>query len=275
MFSAFGGTVDVTGEILHGKTSPLRHDSKGVYAGLPQDLPVTRYHSLAGTHPTLPDCLEVSSWIAKGPDGGKGVIMGVRHKKHLVEGVQFHPESILTEEGRTMLKNFLKMQGGTWPDSNVESTKMVATNGTHDTNNQKDKSPSILDKIFDRRKELVAAQKEIHKDHPICRQRMISLSHHPRSPLRIVSNNHLTHFLSWPRSKEPRHLRASFLYQHVHLRKLEHTHWLEQVLYQYSQSPIGSREVSTTFARLVKLSKACPTDLQYYGRSSSSMSTRS
>lgn len=84
IFSVFGGTVEQTGEILHGKTSPLRHDSKGVYAGLKQDLPVTRYHSLAGTHPTLPECLEVSSWIATGPDGGKGVIMGVRHKTLLV-----------------------------------------------------------------------------------------------------------------------------------------------------------------------------------------------
>jgi anthranilate synthase/indole-3-glycerol phosphate synthase/phosphoribosylanthranilate isomerase len=179
MFSAFGGTVDVTGEILHGKTSPLRHDSKGVYAGLPQDLPVTRYHSLAGTHPTLPDCLEVSSWIAKGPDGGKGVIMGVRHKKYLVEGVQFHPESILTEEGRTMLKNFLKMEGGTWPDSDGESTKMPATNGTHENNNQKDKSPSILDKIFDRRKELVAAQKEIPSQRPSDLQAAYDLSLSP------------------------------------------------------------------------------------------------
>jgi len=179
MFSAFGGTVDVTGEILHGKTSPLRHDSKGVYAGLPQDLPVTRYHSLAGTHPTLPDCLEVSSWIAKGPDGGKGVIMGVRHKKYLVEGVQFHPESILTEEGRTMLKNFLKMQGGTWPNSDAESTKTSATSGVHENNNQKDKSPSILDKIFDRRKELVAAQKEIPSQRPSDLQAAYDLSLSP------------------------------------------------------------------------------------------------
>src|SRR5271170_5072881 len=113
IISAFGGRVDITGEILHGKTSPLRHDTRGVYAGIRQDLPVTRYHSLAGTYPTLPECLEVSSWVAKGPDGGKGVIMGVRHKEYVVEGVQFHPESILTEEGRTMLKNFLRMQGGT------------------------------------------------------------------------------------------------------------------------------------------------------------------
>ena len=66
--------MEVTGEILHGKTSPLRHDSKGLFAGLPQDLPVTRYHSLAGTHPSLPECLEVSSWIASGPDSNKAIM---------------------------------------------------------------------------------------------------------------------------------------------------------------------------------------------------------
>ena len=122
IISEFGGTVDVTGEILHGKTSPLRHDGGGVYAGVTQDIPVTRYHSLAGTHPTLPPCLEVSSWIEKGPDGGKGVIMGVRHKEYVIEGVQFHPESILTEEGRTMIKNFLGMKGGLWKQNTAVRT---------------------------------------------------------------------------------------------------------------------------------------------------------
>jgi anthranilate synthase / indole-3-glycerol phosphate synthase / phosphoribosylanthranilate isomerase len=126
IYATFGGRVDVTGEILHGKTSLLRHDSKGVYDGLPQDLPVTRYHSLAGTHQTLPECLKVTSWIAAGPDGGKGVIMGVRHKEFLVEGVQFHPESILTTEGRTMLRNFLKMQGGTWAENDRLSKQTQA-----------------------------------------------------------------------------------------------------------------------------------------------------
>ena len=108
MIDLWGGEVNFAGEILHGKTSPLRHDSKGMYAGLPQDLPVTRYHSLAGTHPTLPECLEVSSWIGAGPDGGKGIIMGVRHKELLVEGVQFHPESVLTPSGKQMMKNWLE-----------------------------------------------------------------------------------------------------------------------------------------------------------------------
>lgn len=166
----------MTGEILHGKTSPLCHDSKGIYAGLPQDLPVTRYHSLAGTHPTLPDCLEISSWIATGPDGGKGVIMGVRHKELLVEGVQFHPESILTAEGRTMLKNFLKMQGGSWAENESRSKGNLDLPGSdHGTNgvtyatkgtSLPDKTSSILDRIYDHRRAAVAAQKQTPSQRP-------------------------------------------------------------------------------------------------------------
>lgn len=167
IFSVFGGVVEKTGEILHGKTSPLRHDGKGVYAGVPQDIPVTRYHSLAGTHPTLPECLEVSSWIAEGPDGGKGIIMGVRHKEYVVEGVQYHPESILTEEGRTQIKNFLYMQGGTWAeDERLQKETLAKKTATanrqeNGTSAPKDKQASILEKIFARRRELVAAQKEV------------------------------------------------------------------------------------------------------------------
>ncbi|KAH0253284.1 hypothetical protein KCU84_g23833, partial [Aureobasidium melanogenum] len=157
-----------TGEILHGKTSPLRHDGKGVYANLPQDIPVTRYHSLAGTHPTLPECLEVSSWIAVGPDGGKGVIMGVRHKEYVIEGVQYHPESILTEEGRLQIKNFLYMQGGTWAENERLQKETKSNAQPAKTNGQtKDKQTNILEKIFARRKELIAAQKEIPSQRPI------------------------------------------------------------------------------------------------------------
>jgi anthranilate synthase/indole-3-glycerol phosphate synthase/phosphoribosylanthranilate isomerase len=184
MFSVYGGTVDVTGEVLHGKTSPLRHDGKGVYQGLSQDLPVTRYHSLAGTHPTLPECLELTSWIAAGPDGGKGVIMGVRHKEYCMEGVQFHPESILSEDGNLMLKNFLKLQGGTWKE-NEKLLKQDApqANGMRSATTQKsqkdEKSLSILDKIFNRRKELVAAQKEIPSQRPSDLQAAYDLSLSP------------------------------------------------------------------------------------------------
>lgn len=178
IYSTFGGRVDVTGEILHGKTSPLCHDSKGLYANLPQGLPVTRYHSLAGTHPTLPDCLEVTSWISSGPDGGKGVIMGVRHKEYLVEGVQFHPESILTAEGQVMLKNFLRMQGGTWAENERLSKEAHAKatgvspntlSGSSNTTNGtigKDKKTSILEKIYEHRKAAVAEQKTIPSQRP-------------------------------------------------------------------------------------------------------------
>lgn len=178
IYSVFGGRVDVTGEIMHGKTSLLRHDAKGVYENLPQDLPVTRYHSLAGTHPTLPDCLEVSSWLSAGPDNAKGVIMGVRHKELLVEGVQFHPESILTAEGRIMLKNFLSMQGGTWAE-NLRLSRKPSTgskssvtgtimNGSKlpERSKAQDKYTSILERIFDHRKVAIAAQKLVPSRRP-------------------------------------------------------------------------------------------------------------
>ncbi|KAK7533506.1 indole-3-glycerol phosphate synthase-domain-containing protein [Phyllosticta citricarpa] len=164
IYEVFGGRVDVTGEILHGKTSPLRHDGKGVYANVPQDVPVTRYHSLAGTHPTLPECLEVSSWIATGPDGGRGIIMGVRHKEYVVEGVQFHPESILTADGRLMVQNFLKMQGGTWAENEkLSKTSAQGSNSAAPV----DKKISILEKIYARRRELIAAQKQIPSQRPV------------------------------------------------------------------------------------------------------------
>lgn len=176
IYSVFGGHVDVTGEILHGKTSALKHDGKGLYAGLPQDLPVTRYHSLAGTHHTLPECLEVTSWVVKPEDGGKGVIMGVRHKELLVEGVQFHPESILTGKGRDMIRNFLTMQGGTWAENERLTGTTIRANQTNGTSKASapvngnasftDKKTSILERIFDRRKALVAEQKQIPSQRP-------------------------------------------------------------------------------------------------------------
>ncbi|GAB7329839.1 hypothetical protein MBLNU13_g01557t1 [Cladosporium sp. NU13] len=169
IFSVFGGTVSQTGEILHGKTSPLRHDGKGLYAGLSQDLPVTRYHSLAGTHSTLPECLELTSWIAAGPDGGKGVIMGVRHKEYVIEGVQFHPESILSGEGRVMIKNFMLMQGGTWAENEKlqKETKSSSAGAAQAvTSNIGDKKASILERIYTRRRELVEAQKLVPSQRP-------------------------------------------------------------------------------------------------------------
>lgn len=162
IISEFGGQVDVTGEILHGKTSPLRHDGGGVYVNVSQDIPVTRYHSLAGTHPTLPSCLEVSSWIEKGPDGGKGVIMGVRHKEYVIEGVQFHPESILTEEGRTMIKNFLGMKGGYWNQNpSMRAAEQAKKEPASTNGHTPSKKESILDKIYAHRRIAVATQRQI------------------------------------------------------------------------------------------------------------------
>ncbi len=97
----FGGKVVGAGEIVHGKTSPLRHNGKGLYAGLPQNIPVGRYHSLIVDRESLPDCLEITSELAN------GMIMGLRHREYDIEGIQFHPESILTPQGKVMLENFL------------------------------------------------------------------------------------------------------------------------------------------------------------------------
>ncbi|KAI9038781.1 bifunctional anthranilate synthase/indole-3-glycerol-phosphate synthase [Aspergillus affinis] len=160
---SFGGKVDVTGEILHGKTSELKHDSKGVYEGLPESLNITRYHSLAGTHATIPDCLEVTSSADLRDNSGKTVIMGVRHKQLAVEGVQFHPESILTEHGRTMFRNFLSLTAGTWDGNGKPSGGNGAgLVGTPKTG----KKMSILDKIYDHRKAAVAIQKNIPSQRP-------------------------------------------------------------------------------------------------------------
>ena len=104
---AYGGDVVRAGRIMHGKTSRIRHEGKGVFAGLPDGYEATRYHSLVVDKRTLPDCLEVTAWT-ENEDGSIEEIMGLRHREHPVEGVQFHPESILTEHGHALLKNFLQ-----------------------------------------------------------------------------------------------------------------------------------------------------------------------
>jgi anthranilate synthase component 2 len=96
---------------MHGKTSPVIHENAGVFAGLNNPLTVTRYHSLVVKRETLPDCLEVTAWTRQ-DDGSTDEIMGLRHKTLNVEGVQFHPESILTEQGHELFANFLKQTGG-------------------------------------------------------------------------------------------------------------------------------------------------------------------
>lgn len=103
---AYGGDVVRAGRIMHGKTSRIRHRGQGVFAGLPDGYEATRYHSLVVDRGTLPECLDVTAWTEH-PDGTIEEIMGLRHRTHPVQGVQFHPESILTEHGHALLKNFL------------------------------------------------------------------------------------------------------------------------------------------------------------------------
>ncbi|KAK9474326.1 indole-3-glycerol phosphate synthase-domain-containing protein [Dipodascopsis tothii] len=140
IYSVFGGEVASAGEIVHGKISTIDHDGKGMFKNVPQQTAVTRYHSLAGTNATLPDVLEVSART----EGG--IIMGVRHREYTVEGVQFHPESILTEEGYLMIANFMKMSGGRWAGAAAPAAAPAG-------------GRSILDEIFAVRRADVAAQK--------------------------------------------------------------------------------------------------------------------
>lgn len=104
----FGGDIIRAKAVMHGKTSMIYHKGIGVFSNIPSPYQATRYHSLVIDQKTLPDCLEVTAWTQT-PDGNIDEIMGVRHKTLKVEGVQFHPESILTEHGHALLKNFLEM----------------------------------------------------------------------------------------------------------------------------------------------------------------------
>ena len=99
----YGGKVVRADRLMHGKTSPILHEGQSVFKGLPSPFDATRYHSLIIERETLPDCLEITAWTAEGE------IMGVQHKEHPVHGVQFHPESILTLEGKMLLQNFLDL----------------------------------------------------------------------------------------------------------------------------------------------------------------------
>jgi len=173
MYSLFGGVVTYTGEIVHGKTSPLTHDGKGVFSGIPQGIEVTRYHSLSGDPDTLPDCLEITSWT----DSRK--VMGVRHKTYTIEGVQFHPESIASEYGKTLLANFLKWEGGTWDTLKIRddlinpinehiprnlrsnTTDKVSLPSTSSNKPAEKKQPTILERIAEQRRIDVAKAKAI------------------------------------------------------------------------------------------------------------------
>ena len=100
---AFGGKIVQAKRLLHGKTSMIHHDGKTIYKGIPNPFTATRYHSLIIERASLPECMEISAWTKEDE------IMGIRHKEYKVEGIQFHPESILTTEGKKLLKNFLSL----------------------------------------------------------------------------------------------------------------------------------------------------------------------
>jgi anthranilate synthase component II len=104
---AFGGAVVRAKQIMHGKTSLIHHAGEGVFSALPRPFEATRYHSLVVEQGSLPDCLEVTAWT-EGAEGGLDEIMGLRHRTLPIEGVQFHPESILTQHGHALLKNFIE-----------------------------------------------------------------------------------------------------------------------------------------------------------------------
>lgn len=106
---AFGGDIIRAGQVMHGKTSEVYHEDKGVFAHLARPFTATRYHSLVIDKNTLPDCLEMTAWT-QNDDGSIEEIMGVQHKTLPIQGVQFHPESILTQHGHDLLNNFLKIK---------------------------------------------------------------------------------------------------------------------------------------------------------------------
>ena len=107
--AAFGGKIVLASRLMHGKTSPIRHDGKTIFAGLPNPFSATRYHSLLIERKSLPSVLQISASTKEGE------IMAVRHKKFLIEGIQFHPESVLTAEGKHLLKNFLRLSARSRP----------------------------------------------------------------------------------------------------------------------------------------------------------------
>ncbi|KAG0708589.1 phosphoribosyl anthranilate isomerase [Suillus ampliporus] len=153
----YGGEIGFAGEIKHGKLSPINHDARSIFLSLPQAIQSTRYHSLSASLLSMPSCLMVTSATAD-----TGVIMGVRHRTYVVEAVQYHPESILSEEGEGLLRNFLSLKGGTWeenPHAKVNDPEMppfpydalTDKSKSITTDAAKSSAPSILTKIAKKR----------------------------------------------------------------------------------------------------------------------------
>ncbi|CAE6417972.1 hypothetical protein ACGC1H_005124 [Rhizoctonia solani] len=141
---SYGGSIEYAGEIMHGKTSPIRHDNRGCFRDLPQGIQSTRYHSLSAHRTTLPPSLAITATTAE-----SGVIMGVRHRELTLEAVQYHPESIMSEEGDALLRNFLDLQGGTWAEN--PASKVLDPTLHPFSPEAPHRAPTILDKIYAQR----------------------------------------------------------------------------------------------------------------------------
>lgn len=160
IYASYGGSVDGAGEIIHGKTSGVSHDGKGLFKNLAQNIQSTRYHSLAGNLSSLPKELEVTSRTQADSTLGEkgGIVMGIRHKTYVMEAVQYHPESILSEEGKILLGNFLAFKGGLWSDNPAFAVAGSAAS----TNLSPPKStsvPTILNSIYAQRTKDVVTSK--------------------------------------------------------------------------------------------------------------------
>ncbi|KAG2177992.1 hypothetical protein INT43_003245 [Umbelopsis isabellina] len=180
MFEVFGGKVSYAGEIFHGKTSTISHDGKGIFKNVPQNVNVTRYHSLAGVVETVPEPLEVTART------DHGIIMAVRHKEYAIEGVQFHPESILCEHGKTMIQNFLNLKSGKWNEdaqagvvapTAEKPAEKPAVNGVKSSVAK----PSVLNKIYQQRALDVEAAKATPGQSPEDLRKLLAL--HVAPPL--------------------------------------------------------------------------------------------
>ncbi|KAF8331404.1 indole-3-glycerol phosphate synthase-domain-containing protein [Cantharellus anzutake] len=150
----FGGEIAYAGEIMHGKTSKIRHDGRGLFKDVPQGIPSTRYHSLSANVKTIPDELAITATTQE-----SGVIMGVRHRKFTIEAVQYHPESIMSVDGMTILKNFLELKGGTWDENPQSGFKQGTEIGVKES--PASNSPTILEKIYAQRMKDVELAKTV------------------------------------------------------------------------------------------------------------------
>ncbi|KAF7980811.1 hypothetical protein HWV62_36422 [Athelia sp. TMB] len=190
LVDVYGGQIAYAGEIMHGKVSNVRHDGRGIFKSLPQNFPSTRYHSLSASLSTLPPTLAVTAVTAE-----SGVIMAVRHREFTLEAVQYHPESILSEQGDEIMVNFLKLDGGKWEDNQASGVldpalppfDIKALDGTAHASNPAAvaKIPTILEKIYAQRIADVAAAKATPGTTPADLSTLLSLNLAP-PPIALV-----------------------------------------------------------------------------------------